>query len=163
MAVVTLFGASGHMGFPSLVEFINLKEVDRVKVLLEKKYPRNKLVEKLAKENPGKIDIFYGTVASKDDILKSIEGTNYLFNLAAAIPPRADKFPMDSYNANEVGVKNIVEILEARPEIKLIDITTVALYGHRDPKNPYVRVGDPLSLEFLIFIRLTNLEENSQF
>ena len=144
MAVITLFGAAGHMGFPSLVEFIKLEGVDKVKVLLENKYPRNKLVEKLAKENPGKIDIYYGTVASKNDILKSLEGANYLFNLAAAIPPRADKFPMDSYNANEVGVKNIVEILEARPEIKLIDITTVALYGHRDPKNPYVRVGDPL-------------------
>ena len=142
--IVTLFGAAGHMGFPTLVEFIKLKEVDKVKVLLEKKYKRNKLVEKLAKENPGKIEILYGTVSSKDDIIKAIEGANYLFNLAAAIPPRADKFPMDSYNANEVGVKNIVEILEARPEIKLIDITTVALYGHRDPKNPYIRVGDPL-------------------
>ena len=134
--IVTLFGAAGHMGFPTLVEFLKLKEVDKVKVLLERKYKRNKLIEKLAKENPGKIEILYGTVASKDDVIKAIEGANYLFNLAAAIPPRADKFPMDSYNANEVGVKNIVEILEARPEIKLIDITTVALYGHRDPKNP---------------------------
>ena len=57
--IVTLFGAAGHMGFPTLVEFIKIKEVDNVKVLLEKKYKRNKLVEKLAKENPGKIDIFY--------------------------------------------------------------------------------------------------------
>ena len=132
------------MGFPSLVEFVNLKEIDKVKVLLEKTYKRNKLVEKLAKEHPGKIEILYGTVASKHDVIKSIEGASYLFNLAAAIPPRADKHPMDSYYANEVGVKNIVEILEARPEVKLIDITTVALYGHRCPKNPYLRVGDPL-------------------
>ena len=142
--VVALFGAAGHMGFPTLEEFVKLEGVDKVKVLLEKKYKRNKLVEKLAKDNPGKIEIIYGTVASKDDIIKTIDGVSYLFNLAAAIPPRADKFPNDSYLANEVGVKNIVEILEARPEIKLIDITTVALYGHRTPKNPYVRVGDPL-------------------
>ena len=91
------------MGFPSLVEFIKLKEIDKVKVLLEKTYKRNKLVEKLAKENPGKIEILYGTVASKEDVIKSIEGASYLFNLAAAIPPRADKHPMDSYYANEVG------------------------------------------------------------
>jgi len=142
--IVTLLGAAGHMGFPTLQEFLKIKEVDKVKVLLENKYKRNKLVEKLAKENPGKIEIFYGTVASKNDLIKAIDGATYLFNLAAAIPPRADKFPKDSYEANELGVKNIVEILEARPEIKLIDITTVALYGHRDQKNPYLRVGDPL-------------------
>ena len=63
--IVTLFGAAGHMGFPSLVEFVNLKEIDKVKVLLEKQYKRNKLVEKLAKEHPGKIEILYGTVAAK--------------------------------------------------------------------------------------------------
>ena len=132
------------MGFPSLEEFIKISEVDRVNVLLETKYKRNKLVEALAKKNPGKIEIFYGTVANKGDIIKTVEGCSYLFNLAAAIPPRADKFPLDSYNANELGVKNIVEVLEARPEIKLIDITTVALYGHRNKRNPWVRVGDPL-------------------
>lgn len=141
---ICLFGAAGHMGFPTLEEFIKIPEVESVRVLLEKKYKRNKLVESLAKKNPGKIEILYGTVASKDDVIKSVEGCAYLFNLAAAIPPRADKFPVDSYNANEVGVKNIVEVLEARPEIKLIDITTVALYGHRNPVNPWVRVGDPL-------------------
>ena len=142
--IVTLFGAAGHMGFPTLEEFIKIKEVDKVKVLLEVKYKRNKLVKKLARKNPGKIEILYGTVASKKDVEKAIEGASYLFNLAAAIPPRADKFPLDSYNANEIGVKNIVEVLEKHKEVKLIDITTVALYGHRDQKNPWVRVGDPL-------------------
>ena len=142
--VITLFGAAGHMGFPTLEEFIKIKEVDKVKVLLEKKYKRNKLVENLAKKNPGKIEISYGTVSSKEDVEKAIEGAAYLFNLAAAIPPRADKFPEDSRLANEVGVKNIIYVLEKHPEVKLIDITTVALYGHRTPKNPWVRVGDPL-------------------
>ena len=142
--IVTLFGAAGHMGFPTLEEFIKITEVDKVKVLLEKKYKRNKLVEKLSKDNPGKIEISYGNVANKEDVEKAIEGASYLFNLAAAIPPRADKFPEDSRLANEVGVKNIVEILEKHPEVKLIDITTVALYGHRNKKNPWVRVGDPL-------------------
>ncbi len=86
--IVSLFGAAGHMGFPTLEEFIKLNEVDKVKVLLEKKYKRNKLVEKLAKDNPGKIEIIYGTVASKDDIIKTIDGASYLFNLAAALRVR---------------------------------------------------------------------------
>lgn len=142
--VVTLFGAAGHMGFPTLQEFLKIKEIDRVNVLLEKKYKRNKLVEKLSKENPGRIEIFYGSVANVEDVTKTVEGSSYLFNLAAAIPPRSDKFPEDSRLANEVGVKNIVEVIEKHKEVKLIDITTVALYGHRNKKNPWVRVGDPL-------------------
>ena len=142
--IVTLFGAAGHMGFPSLCEIIKIPEVDKVKVLLERKYSRNKLVKKLARKNPGKIEILYGTVASIEDVENAVSGASYLFNLAAAIPPRADKFPEDSYLANELGVKNIVEVLEKHPEVKLIDTTTVALYGHRDSKYPFVRVGDPL-------------------
>ena len=141
---VALLGASGHMGLPTLEEFLKIKEVDSVRVLLEKKYKRNKLVKKLAKKNPGRVEIFYGTVANKENISNIIEGCSYLFNLAAAIPPRSDKHPRDSYLANEVGVKNIVEVLEQHKEIKLVDITTMALYGHRDIKNPYERVGDPL-------------------
>ena len=142
--VVALFGAAGHMGFPTLEEFLAAEEIGVVKVLLEKKYKRNKLVKALAKKNPGRVEIFYGSVANLEDVERSIEGANYLFNLAAAIPPRADKCPEDSYASNELGIKNIIKALEARPSIKFIDITTVALYGHRDPSYPYIRVGDPL-------------------
>ena len=143
--VVGLLGAAGHMGFPSLQEIIKIKEVDKVKVLLEVKYGRNKLVKKLSKQNPGKIDISYGTVASKKDVATFVEGCDLVINLAAAIPPRADKFPNDSYEANELGVKNLVEVIEKHPNCKFIDTTTVALYGHRNTfKHAWVRVGDPL-------------------
>ena len=37
------------MGFPALEEFLNDPDIDCVNVLLERKYKRNKLVEKLAK------------------------------------------------------------------------------------------------------------------
>ena len=141
---VALLGSSGHMGLPTLEEFLKIEEVDSVRVLLEKKYKRNKLVVKLAKKNPGKVEIFYGDISNKEDVLNIVQGCSYLFNLSGVIPPRSDKYPHDSYLANEVGVKNIVEVIEQHPEIKLIDITTMALYGHRDPKNPFERVGDPL-------------------
>ena len=142
--IVGLTGASGHMGFPTLEEFIKIKEVDKVKVLLEPHYKRNKLVEKLAKKNKGKIEVVYGNVGDKEVVSNFVKGCSYLFNLAGVIPPRADKFPNDSYLANELGVKNIIEAIESNPETKLIDITSMALYGHHDIKNPWQRVGDPL-------------------
>ena len=132
------------MGFPALEEFLKLETVDCVKVLLEKNYKRNKLVEKLAKKNPGRIETLYGNVGETVDVKRAIEGCSYLFNLAGVIPPRSDKHPNDSYIANELGVKNIVEALKSHPEIRFVDVTTMALYGHRDKKNPFIRVGDPL-------------------
>lgn len=142
--IVGLFGSSGHMGLPTLEEFLKIEEIDYVKVLLEKKYSRNKLVKRLAKKNPGRIHIYYGNVSNKEDVLNVVQGCSYLFNLAGAIPPRSELHPEDSYAANELGVKNIIEVIEQHPEIRLIDITTMALYGHHKMNHPFQRVGDPL-------------------
>ena len=141
---VALLGASGHVGFPTLLEFLKIEEIECIKVLLEKKYPRNKLVEKTAKKNPNRIEIYYGDVANKEDVLNVVQGTSYLFNLSGVIPPRSDKHPDQSYLANEVGINNIVEVLEAHPDIRFVDISTMALYGGREPSYPFLRVGDPL-------------------
>ena len=142
--IVGLLGSSGHVGFPTLLEFLKIPEVEYIKVLLEKKYPRNKLVEKLAKRNPGKIKIFYGDVSVKEDVLNIVLDCSYLFNLSGVIPPRSDKHPDQSYLANEVGINNIVEVIEEHPEVKFVDISTMALYGGRYQTNPFMRVGDPL-------------------
>ena len=142
--IVALLGSSGHVGFPTLLEFIKLEEVDKVKVLLGYKFKRNGLVEKLAKKHPNKIEIMYGDIANKDDIRNLVNGASYLFNLSGVIPPKSDRYPNLSYLANELGVKNIVSVLEEMPSVKFIDISTMALYGHREPKNPFIRVGDPL-------------------
>ena len=141
---VGLLGSSGHMGIKTLEEFLKIPEVDVVKVLLEKDEKRNKLVKKLAKENNGRVEILIGDISNKDDVEAFVEGCSYVFNLAAVIPPKSDKHPELSYLANEVGPRLLVEALEKRPNIKFIDITSVALYGNRTEKHPYERVGDPL-------------------
>ena len=142
--IVSLFGSSGHMGLPTLKKFLLIPEVKEVRVLLEHKEKRNKLVKKLAKKYPNKLTIYYGDIANKEDVEKVIVGSSYLFNLAGVIPPKSDKFPELSYRCNELGTYNIVDVIEEHPEIKLIDITTVALYGHRNDKHPFERIGDPL-------------------
>ena len=141
--IVTIFGASGHMGMPVLERFVHLKEIDTIKVLLEVDDKRNKAVKKLAKKYP-KIEIYYGDVANKKDIEPPLRGSSYLFNFAGVIPPLSDKRPDLSYRCNELGIYNIVEYIETNPEIKLIDVTSVALYGNHTSKHPFQRVGDPL-------------------
>ena len=142
--IIGLLGSSGHMGIKTLEEFLKIPEVNKVKVLLERKEKRNKLVKKLAHQNKGKVEILYGDIANKDDVIALVEKCDYLFNLAAVIPPKSDKHPELSYLANEVGANNLVDVLEEHPNVKFIDITSVALYGHRNDKHPFERVGDPL-------------------
>lgn len=141
---IALLGASGHMGFSTLQEFIKIEGVDSVRVLLFPNEKRNKLVKKLAKKNNNKIEIFYGDIANYDDVANLVEGVSYLYNLAAVIPPLSDKDPERSYEANELGPINVVKVCENNPHIKLVDITSVALYGNRNIKHPFERIGDPL-------------------
>lgn len=142
--IVSLLGASGHMGLATLEEFLKIDEIDTIKVLLEHKEKRNKLVKKLAKKNPNRIEIIYGDISNIEDVRVLTNGANYLYNLAAVIPPKSDKQPHKSYLANELGPYNLVTVLEDNPQIKFIDITSVALYGHRNHKHPFERIGDPL-------------------
>ena len=125
--IVSLLGSSGHMGIKKLEEFLKIPEIDKVKVLLERKEKRNKLVKKLAKANKGRVEILIGDIANKEDCEKLVEGSSYVFNLAAVIPPKSDKRPDLATLANEVGPRNLVEIIEKKPDIKFIDITSVAL------------------------------------
>lgn len=142
--IVGLTGASGHTGVPTLRELLKVSEITKIKVLLEKKYKRNKLVIRIAKKNKEKVEISYGDISNKEDVFALIKDCSYVINLAGVIPPLSDKNPQKSYLANEVGTYNFVEAIEKNPSIKFIDITTMALYGHRNEKHPFLRVGDPL-------------------
>ena len=143
--IVGLFGASGHTGIPTLKELLKVEGIECIKILLEKKYKRNKLVLKIAKKHHNKIKIYYGDISNKEDLFDVLKDCHYLINLAGVIPSESDKSPDRSYRANELGAYNIVDVIENNyPDVKLIDITTVALYGHRNYKHPYIRVGDPL-------------------
>ena len=142
---IALTGSSGHMGIATLREFLKIEGLELVRVLLQKSEKvRNKLVLKEKKKHPCKMEILYGDVSNIEDIRKLAEGMDYFFNLAAVIPPKSDKFPHLSYLANEVGPLNMVKVLEEMKSVKFIDITSVALYGHRNDKHPFERVGDPL-------------------
>ena len=141
---IALTGASGHMGIATLREFLLIPEVEEVRCLVLPKDKREKLIKKLARKYKGRVAIIHGDISNLPDLEKTCEGVSYLFNLAAVIPPGSDKDPEKSRLANEVGALNAIKVCENNPDIKLIDITSVALYGHRTYVRPFERVGDPL-------------------
>lgn len=141
--IVALTGSTGNMGVETLRQLMEIEEIEVIKVLIREE--SRKKAKKLKNKYRDRIEIIIGNIQNKSDCKKLIKNTDYVFNLAAVIPPKSDKFPELNYHVNYLGTKNIADsILEEEDKPKLIHISTVALYGNRNEKNPWARVGDPL-------------------
>ncbi len=145
MYIVALTGATGNMGLETLRQVLQIDSVKKVKILVREK--SQKQAKKLLNKYKDKLEVVIGDISNKNDCIELLKDSHYILNLAAVIPPKTDKFPKESLDTNYTGIKNIVDILEATEEnkrAKLVHISTVALYGNRDEKHPWGRVGDPL-------------------
>ena len=141
--LVCLTGVSGNMGHSALKELLNYDRVDQIRVFILNNDPLFKRVKKTLKNK--KISVFYGNLKNKEDVEKFLEGADYIVNMAAVIPPKSDKNPISAIECNEIGVKNIVSVIEGmEKQPKLIHSASVALYGNRTELHPFGRVGDPL-------------------
>ena len=142
--VVAMTGASGNMGQAVVREAMTLPFL-RLKLLFLEEKRERRLKKKWEKRYGDRVEIFFGNVKKEEDCRRLVEGADYVLNMAAVIPPLADKRPDLARDANVVGVKNLVRAIEAcSPQPKFIHISTVALYGNRNHLHPWGRVGDPL-------------------
>lgn len=142
---IAVTGGTGHMGTCACKRLLELKNVN-LKLLVR---PENKTLPrllKLLKEEKERIQIVRGSVSNLEDVKNFIANTDYVIHMAAVIPPLSDKNPKRSYEVNELGSHNMISAIEAIKENqpKFIDITSVALYGNRDEKHLFGKVGDPL-------------------
>ena len=143
--LVGLTGVSGNMGHAALKELVLYDKIDKLRVFILKNDPLLKRVKKDLKKYKNKIEVFYGNLANRHDVEEFLKDSNYIVNMAAVIPPKSDKFPKLAIECNEIGVKNIVSVIEGMViQPKLIHIASVALYGNRGENHPFGRVGDPL-------------------
>ncbi len=144
--IIALTGASGNMGLETLKQIMELDFVDKMKVLLLKERREKKCARQWRKKYGDRIDIAFGNLANLEDCRALVRGSDYVLNLAAVIPPLADHEPIDTVECNEIGVQNIVKAVSeiTCDQPKLVHISTVAIYGNRNYKHPWGRVGDPL-------------------
>ncbi|MCI8555007.1 MAG: NAD-dependent epimerase/dehydratase family protein [Clostridia bacterium] len=143
---LALTGATGNMGQATLEQLVKIDEIEKIKILVLKDDKRiAKLLKKL-KAHKDRIEVVFGNLADKAACEKLTEGVDYVVNLAAVIPPHSDKDPKKAVECNEIGVKTLVSVIEGMGEKqpKLIHTSTVALYGNRNSRHPWARVGDPL-------------------
>lgn len=142
--VVAMTGASGNMGQAVVRETMALPYIRLRLLFLDEKRER-RLKKKWEKRYGDRLEIFFGNLKNEEDCRRLVFGADYVVNMAAVIPPLADKRPDLAKDANVTGVQNLVTAIEDCPrQPRLIHISTVALYGNRNAIHPWGRVGDPL-------------------
>lgn len=155
--IVSVTGASGNMGVPTVEELLRIPEITTVRILGHRKKTTEKLLHRF-REHRSRFEVLYGTVASVEDCRRLIDKADYVINMAAVIPPASDKKPEAAIEANERGPEALVRaICEAKEQPKLIHISTVGLYGNRNHRHPFGRVGDPLLISPFDLYALTKL------
>lgn len=145
MKTISLTGATGNMGKEALVQLMDSPAVSKVKILVLPRKKDKAIARKWQKRYGDKLEVILGSVSSFDDCIRLVEGADYVFNLAAVIPPKSDASPHLAKFCNVDGARNMVKAVErANPEPKYVHCSTVAVYGNRNYKHPWGRVGDPL-------------------
>ena len=142
---VAMTGTSGNMGREALKQTLELKEVEFVRILLTYKKKNNKLAKQLKKKYGNRIEILRGYIHDRNCCRALVRGVDYVIHMAAVIPPASDKSFKASENCNKWGAVALVDAVKGcDPQPKYIHVSTVALYGNRNEKHPFGRVGDPL-------------------
>ena len=157
--VVFITGSSGSMGSQVLKYVMETKKFKGL-VLLRRKPANEKLAAKLQKEYGSDIEVVFGDLSNKEDCVKCVAKSDYIFHCAAIIPPTSDHHPDQAKKANFTGTCNLVDAIAESPranEVKLVHIATVAEYGNRDWQHPWGRVGDPLLPSAFDFYAITKL------
>ncbi len=142
---IAMTGVSGNMGREALAQTMELENVTLVRVLLSWRKRNKKLANQLKKKYGSRIEILRGSIANKNACKLLVADMDYVVHMAAVIPPRSDNDFAASEACNLRGTLALIDaVAEEKPQPKFIHISTVALYGNRNEKHPFGRVGDPL-------------------
>ena len=145
---VAVTGSTGAMGGEVVAHLLDSEKKFDLKLFVyeqEKRY--RAFFRKLLRKGRGRITVIKGDLKNYDDVAKLIDGVDYVVHCGAVIPPKSDHNAQNTYNTNFIGTKNIVDAIQKSgraQKIKLVHISTVALYGNRDYHHIWCRMGDPL-------------------
>jgi nucleoside-diphosphate-sugar epimerase len=169
---VLLTGASGSMGSEAFKELLKRRsKYEIVLILRPSKTNREKFKPFFSKnrsednqhnvvEENG-LRIVWGDLTSYDDVLKAVEGVDYVLHPAAFIAPGADHDPQLADKINIGGTINLINAIKSQKNggerIKLVYISSVAIYGDRLAPIFWVRTGDPLKPSVYDFYATTKI------
>lgn len=145
--VIALTGATGAMGGEVLSHLLESENTYQFKILIHNAHHIRRFFKSLVKKGRGRIQIVHGSLTNYATAAQLVSGVDYVIHCGAVIPPRADHNPVDAFAVNYGGTKNIVDAIKASgraDRIKLVHISTVAVYGSRNHRHPWARMGDPV-------------------
>jgi len=145
--VVALTGATGAMGGEVLAHLLESKDVSRIVLLVRNPKKGRSFFKRLVRKGGKRVQIVQGSLQDKEAVSSLVKDADYVVHCGAVIPPKADHNPEDTWKTNLGGTSNIVEAIRSSgrsDEIKLVHISTVAVYGNRDYHHPWCRMGDPV-------------------
>lgn len=141
---VALTGASGNMGRATLKELAESPVVGQIRILLLPGVKEGRFAAAVTKQYGEKVVVLRGNLSDQTACRTLLEGVDYLLHLAAVIPPLSDHKPKLAMECNLIGTRNLIAVLQDKPNVGFVHISSVAVYGHRNYRHPWGRVGDPL-------------------
>ena len=145
ITLISITGASGTMGRAAVDQLMKDHE-NRLRILLRKTKRGKKAFHRIKKRYGNRAEVIFGDIRNGHDCAELCDGADYLLHLAAVIPPQADHDETLTLETNRGGTANLIRaVLDTGNQTRFIHISTVAVYGNRNEKHPWGRVGDPRS------------------
>ena len=146
--VIAVTGSDGAMGGEVVAHLLGSNKDFELRLFVYDRVRHfRSFFKSLLKKGRGRITLVRGDLANYDDVANLIDGADYVVHCGAVIPPKADHNPFNTVETNYAGTCNIVDAIMASGrahQIKLVHISTVAVYGNRNYKHMWARMGDPV-------------------
>lgn len=146
--VVAVTGSDGAMGGEVVAHLLDSERNFELRLFVYENTRRFRpFFKSLLRKGAGRIELVRGDVKNYADVERLVSGADYVVHCGAVIPPKSDHNPENTWNTNFIGTKNVVDAVAnsgRADEIKLVHISTVAVYGNRDYHHPWARMGDPV-------------------
>lgn len=142
---VFLTGATGHMGWATMNEFLQYPDLFEVTVLARPSKKNRKLLSAYGE----KIKIVWGDLTVYDDVLRGVTGSDYVLHVGGLVSPQTDYYPNRTRRVNRLAAENVVKAILAQPnneEIKVCYIGSVAQTSDRNEPIHWGRTGDPICI-----------------
>ena len=94
------------------------------------------------------IRIVWGDLRNYEDVLRAVEGADYVLHVGGMVSPLADHYPETTLRTNTLAAQNIVRAVKAQPDpdsVKVVYIGSVAQTGDRQAPLHWARTGDPIA------------------
>jgi len=153
---VLVTGGAGYIG--SVLVRLLLKKGYKVRVLDNLNFGGESIVDLL---NHDHFEFQKGDLRSEKDLVKAVQGIDYIAHLAAIVgDPACRKFPEDARAINLEGSKNLYALANNSGVKKFIFASTCSNYGKMDDPNAYVHEDSKLSPVSLYAETKVNVEKH---